>query len=233
MTLTSAYHLIGAGGTGAAIFAPLLRLLANHHQSDTFRLYVHDGKTLDASKLDRQLFSQSAVGQNKAEAIARQYETNPEVVIAVPHYLGADHMSGIETDSTILIAADNWRVRQYIEAHVSTLRDATVINGGNELYDGSVQLWLRRKGRNVTPPMSQGHPEILELDEDMTELSCQQIAELPSGGQTMLANLASALAMLNALRISWDYDAAPRKTKLDWNEAYFDLSTFSMRPATR
>jgi hypothetical protein len=80
--------------------------------------------------------------------------------------------------------------------------------------------------------MSQGHPEILRDGEDMALLDCAQIAELPGGGQTITANMMSATAMLNAITHLHEWEADLKKLPA-WNEVFFDLQTYAMRPATR
>lgn len=239
--MTRPYILVGAGGTGSFLFPALLRYLESYHSNrdEQFTLTVIDGKEVGATKLHRQLFFGRHVGNPKATALLEQYEADPKVVIAVPQYLGDSNIAGIRDGSTIFIAADNYAVRGRIERHCLTLDNATVINGGNEMSDGSLQIWIRRDGGNVTPPLSQGHPEILTEDEDPSKLSCQQIAELPSGEQTIMANMMSATAMLNAIRKVHDWEhynttrsgASPAMSLPE--EVFFDLNTFAMRAARR
>lgn len=232
------YILVGAGGTGSFLFLPLLRYLENfYNQVDAdFRLTVIDGKDVAATKLHRQLFMGRQAGNPKATALVEQYEADPSVVIAIPRYLGDDNITGITEGSIVLIAADNFPVRARIEARAQELNDITVINGGNELTDGSLQLYVRRNGEDITPPMSQGHAEILSDDgADHSRLSCEQIAELPSGEQLIVANMMSATAMLNGLRKlhEWEfaYDDEPHITIPE--EVFFDLNTFAMRATHR
>lgn len=245
--MTRHYTLIGAGGTGSFLFPALLRYLENFysHIDDDFTLTVIDGKEVAASKLHRQLFFGRHAGDNKALALAQQYETDPSVVIAIPDYLNSKNIGGITEGDVILIAADNFPVRARIERRAARLESITVINGGNEMLDGSTQTWIRRNGENVTPPLSQGHPEILRHDkDDPASLSCQQIAELPSGEQTIIANMMSATAMLNAVRQLHRWEAPLPEhdplgtppvppTPLPSEEVFFDLSNFSMRAAKR
>jgi molybdopterin/thiamine biosynthesis adenylyltransferase len=243
------YILIGAGGTGSILFPLLYRYLATYyeHREDDYSLTVIDGKEVSASKLGRQLFAGRFAGNPKASALIEQYEADPSVVIAVPRYLGADNIDGIREHSVVLIAADNFPVRMRIQERAQALQDVTIINGGNEMTDGSLQLYVRRDGGDITPPMSQGHPELLVDDErDPAALSCEQIAELPSGEQTIVANAMSATAMLNGLRKVHEWEdrvvtpSAPgtpphvsELTPVLPEEVFFDLRTFGMRASLR
>jgi hypothetical protein len=118
-------------------------------------------------------------------------------------------------------------VRKRIEERALQLADVTVINAGNERYDGSVQLWVRAKDRNVTPRIGYLHPEIaVQLGEDRAEMTCQQAAALPGGEQTIIANLQAATWMLTAL---WrrDIEASMlgpegEPSHRSWTELQFD-----------
>jgi molybdopterin/thiamine biosynthesis adenylyltransferase len=228
---TPTYLLVGAGGTGSILYPSLLRYLgATHrHRDESAILAVVDGDTLADSNLDRQLYPGTAVGANKAEALVGLHPVPPNLeVIAVAEYLGEDNITRlIQKSDTVLIAVDNYAVRALINDHVKNLDNATVINGGNEDSDGSIQVFVRESGKNVTPPLDHCHPEIAYAEtDDRRKLSCQQIADLPGGGQTLVANMMSATLMLNTLRLIHDGDDYRAK-----HEAFFDLNTMKMRPA--
>jgi molybdopterin/thiamine biosynthesis adenylyltransferase len=236
--MTRPYILIGAGGTGSILFPALVRYLENYHRhiDDDFSLTVIDGKEVSPTKLERQLFFGRYAGNPKATALVEQYESDPDVIIAVPRYLSDDNIHGIGEGSVVMIAADNFPVRARIEAHCKTLSQVAVINGGNEMTDGSLQLYVRLGGKDITPPLSQGHPELLEDDKrDPAALTCQQVAELPSGEQTIIANMMSATAMLNALRRlhNWEDAYETDKDVTLPEEVFFDMETFAMRATKR
>lgn len=232
--MTRPYILIGAGGTGSFIFPALIRALEAYYsdKEEDFTITIIDGKTVDASKLTRQLFFGQYAGINKAEALRDQYGADPKVVIAVPTYLDKKNIKGIPENAVVLIAADNFPVRARIEDYASRMKNITIINGGNEMTDGSLQVYMRRNGKDVTPKLSQGHAEILSEDgRDPAALTCQQIAELPSGEQTIIANMMSATAMLNAVRQLHEWEAT--QENLPKEEVFFDLNTMAMRATTR
>lgn len=232
--MTRNYIQVGAGGTGSFLFPALIRYLETYKKSsgEDYLVTLIDGKEISAPKLDRQLFASRFAGDNKAAALIQQHDADPEIVMAIPEYLGDSNIGGIHSGDVVLIAADNFPVRARIEMHCQTLRDSTVLNGGNEMHDGSLQIWMRRNGEDITPPLSQGHPEILRPDrDDPAALSCQQIAELPSGEQTIIANMMSATAMLNGLRAVHDWERAQDTPTPE--EIFWDLKTFAMRADKR
>lgn len=223
----STYVLVGAGGTGSWLVPPLLAYLAGHEEKldPNWQLLLLDGDTVESKNLERQNFSPETVGMNKAEALHAMYNsahTQPKA-----EYLGADNITKYILDNDIvLIGADNMHVRRLIESHVKTLNDAVVINGGNEAISGSVQLYIRQGGKDMTPTLSHLHPEFTHKDADRSKLSCAEIAKLPGGEQTVLANATSAVMMLAALyryhRGIWQ-ESDPERT--NWTEFQFDHKT--------
>lgn len=229
---TRTYILLGAGGTGSILFLPLLRYLENYHghRDEKFQLAVVDGDSVAPTNLTRQLFMGRFVNANKAEALLEQYQVS-EDIMAVPEYLGDDNVEKLITDGdTVILGVDNFTVRAYAEQRVRSLDNGALINGGNEETDGSIQIYVRRNGENLTPPISHAHPEIkIDDKEDRRKLSCQRIAELPGGGQTIIANMMSATMVLNAVRLLHAAEESDAWADLH-HEAHFDLATMKMRP---
>lgn len=223
------YFVIGAGGTGTHLMAALLAYLRNHHANNgqPYQVVVADGDSFTRDNTTRQLFNEGYVATNKAEAMVHMYPGHP--LIAISRYLGdADIRTMIQSGDVVLICADNYSIRALVADHVSNLDNAVVINAGNENHDGSVQLWVRRDGNNITPPITYGHPEIRFLaEDDRAAMTCAQVAALPGGGQTLLANMAAATYMLNAL-YRWHNDSygptATQHTSRTWTELQFDLA---------
>ena len=238
---TRTYVLVGAGGTGSILLPPLMRYLTGYHvnRAENHILAIIDGDHVEEKNLARQMFEGEYVEENKANALTAIY--GDATTRAIPEFLSDDNIEArIFDGDTVLIAADNYDVRARIERHGLTLQNLTVINGGNEDLDGSLQLWLRRDGQNVTPQMSFGHAEILVASpHDPSRLSCAQRAELPGGEQTIVANMMSATQMLNAVRKvhEWERDLTIVAAVLPWHELYFDLQTgntktYDRRPQT-
>lgn len=227
------YWLIGAGGTGTALFGPLLRYLGTFHgaRKESFTLAVMDGDNVEPHNLNRQLFDTPAIGHNKAQALTAS-AIKPDIaeLHPIPQYLGSDEdsLSRITDGDIILIAVDNYPVRYFIEQRALQLPNVVVINGGNEKTDGSTQIFIRRKGRNLTPPLSHCHPEIAPTGPDRAKMTCQAIAKLPGGEQTIIANGASAIFMLNMLRLF--HERSDKDLKTMPHEFHFDLNTLSARP---
>lgn len=222
------FVMIGAGGTGTHLLRPLVAYLRATYPDGDWLLHIMDGDAVEPKNLERQLFSPAAVTMNKANAAASEMADDGHVR-AIPDYLSEENMARIiQENDTILICVDNFTVRKRIEDHCLTLSNITVINGGNEKYSGSVQLWVRENGENKTPRLSYMHPEVaVKVGEDRAEMTCAQAAALPGGEQTLIANALTAVYMLTAL-----WRAAHRRYELSrrqppseatWTELQYDF----------
>lgn len=200
--------IIGAGGTASHLIPPLLKMLEPEDM-----VHIWDGDSVEDKNLKRQMFEPSEVGMPKASA----WETRlgPFRINAHDVYVGEDNIErAIHEYDIVFICADNMRVRQVIDQRAASLDNVTVINGGNEMDSGSVQLHIRRNGVNITPRISYHSPEIARVDPDMATLSCADIALLPGGEQTMLANMTVAALMLQAYRRISVVSTAKQWTKM-------------------
>lgn len=237
MTDPHVYTLLGAGGTGSFLYPALLRYLETHHSTrgEDWILQVLDGDHFTPENFARQLFEGRYVDENKANAIVAQHSAAIRgKVYALPEYLGDENIEARVADGdTILIAVDNYPVRSKIEQRGQALQNLTVINGGNEKSDGSCQIWMRRNGKNITPPMSHMHDEIHRPGVDRAAIDCMAAAALPGGEQTIIANLMSATTMLNGLRLThgWEANLATHLQDIPFHEIFFDLDTAKMRTA--
>lgn len=214
------YILIGAGGTGSHFIAPALAYLHAYqtNRDEVWEFTVVDGDKYEYKNLERQLFNPDFVGQNKADALVAMYDRYP--VKSLPEFIGKDHMVDLIPEySTVFIGVDNYSVRAIIVEHAAQLKNVVVINAGNEKSDGSIQIWVREDGKNITPPLTFCHPEIqYSAADDRSAMTCAQAALIPGGEQLILANFTAAQGMLHAL---WRVHSGAIKE--GWTEANFDL----------
>lgn len=216
------FILVGAGGTATYLIPGLHRYLTSNYGKD-FLLAIVDGDKVETTNLTRQAHSVDSIGINKAKALVKQY---PEQTIAIPRYLSDDNIGKIiQENAVVLITVDNFPCRVRIEKHVQKFKNITVINAGNEKETGSVQIWVRRDGKDISPPLTFLHPEINMEGPDRAAMDCQTIAALPGGGQTALANNMAATLMLHALGLA----AKPNPT-LPWHEVHFDNAKGLIEP---
>lgn len=214
------YMMIGAGGTGSHFIGPALAFLDSWHTNneEEWEFVIVDGDHFSESNKTRQMFDPQYVGMNKAEALCdmyRQYPVRPE-----PMYVGKESLHQLMVDGiTVFLCVDNFSVRALVQEEANSMKNVVIFNGGNEYHDGMVQMWVREKGTNKTPPLTFLHPEIAYVSsDDRSAMTCAQAMELPGGEQLIIANMAVAMHMLTGL---WRYLTGD--WKIGWTEMQFDL----------
>lgn len=227
------YLMIGAGGTGTHFIADALPYLDKLHRdrgessmpkAADWLFVIIDGDDFEEGNLERQLFEPGFMKTNKATAMAQMYNRYP--VMDLPRFIGREDLQKFfNNGDTVFICADNHSIRALIEERALELDDCVVINAGNEMHDGNVQLWVREKGENITPRLSFLHPEIIfRSEEDRSEMTCAQAAALPGGGQIIIANQWASAGMMAAL---YRYDNNlyhQRGQGQGWTEMQYDLN---------
>ena len=216
------YKMIGSGGTGTHLLAPLLAYLQNKH-GENWEMVIIDGDSVEVHNLERQLFHPAMVTMNKAEAAILPYK-HLKNLSAMPIFVGAANIADVIQDGdTVLICVDNFPVRSTIESYCNTLPNVVVINGGNEKDTGSCQIWERKGGKNTTPALSYNHPEINKPGLDRSVMTCEEAAKIPGGEQLIVTNMMSANYMLLAIM-------NVEKGEINWTELQFDLTVSKSYP---
>lgn len=85
-------------------------------------------------------------------------------VVPIPEYLVAANAGRLIVEGDVVLACTrNTATLKLISDHVQKLANVTVIAGGCDYLDGAVKFVVRRKGKNLTPPLANHyHPEILK-----------------------------------------------------------------------
>jgi len=216
--------LIGLGGIGSQLLAPLVRYLSFRPGPRPILVLV-DGDAYEPGNRSRQLFPDDALGTNKAEALALVVAGSGLAIGTVPEYVGPDNVGLVVREGDIvLLAVDNHATRALVDRHIAGLSDVTLINGGNDETDGNVQLVRRRDGYSVDGHLTEIHPEIglAAETEVMPGAGCAAIAaERP---QLVVTNLMVASAMLNCLWAVIEHGSPP------YSEVFLDVIANAARP---
>jgi molybdopterin/thiamine biosynthesis adenylyltransferase len=195
--------VIGLGGVGSALVRFGCMQWAS--MNSPFRVVLIDGDAFEPSNASRMFFSRPG---NKAAVLCddlRPFVENSQVsLVAVEEYLTAENDGRLVRDGDVVfMAVDNHQSRKLLVEHVRSLQNAVVISGGNDGIEGqrlgtygTVQIWIRQAGIDVTPDLARFHPEIaVPVDRHPNEKSCAEL--MASVPQLVLTNLAVASAMLN------------------------------------
>jgi molybdopterin/thiamine biosynthesis adenylyltransferase len=230
-----AVKLIGLGGVGSIVARYGAVFLASLHQDA--RLVFVDGDGFEYSNASRMLFTgydnKAAVLRN--ELLPRFAESNLSL-LAVEEYATPDNLGRLVQPGDIcLLCVDNHATRKLLNDHCSRLPNVCLISGGNDGVGrdssgairrgtyGNVQVCVRRNGKNLSPPLTEHHPEIARpADKLPGDRSCTEL--VVSTPQILFANLAVASAMLNTLFLYLS-------GALHYGELSFDIADGLMRPA--
>jgi molybdopterin/thiamine biosynthesis adenylyltransferase len=226
--------IIGLGGVGSIVARYGSLFLAS--LGGEVRVVLIDGDAFEPSNASRMFFgdcgNKAVVTRN--ELLPRFTETRLSL-LAVAEYLTPDNAGRLLRDGDIvLLTVDNHATRKLVNDHCARLNNVCLVSGGNDGVGGdaagnfrrgtygNVQLYLRAKGEEVTPPLTHHHPEIANpADQLPTEQSCTDL--VTSVPQILFANLSVASAILNTL---WLYLSGA----LRYRELAFDIADGLMRP---
>ena len=214
--------LVGLGGIGSQLVPSLVRYLAAKPEPRPVLVLV-DGDAYEPGNRTRQLFPESAIGSNKAEALAEAYRGGLTVQ-AVADYLTDENVGAvIRSGDLVLLAVDNHWTRFVVDRHLATLDEVTLISGGNDETDGNVQLVRRRGGASLDGSLAEIHAEIGRASESefAARNGCERQAE--ERPQLVVTNLMVASAMLNC---AW---AVLERGSVSYSEVYLDVVANAMR----
>jgi len=219
--------LVGIGGIGGCLLPQLARLMA-YSKGLPKRLVLVDGDNFESGNAERQQFSQCDLLQNKAESwaarIARDF---PMLELsAKSEYLKPGNARSFVLDGDVVIlCVDNHASRLAVQERASQLPTIWLVSGGNDYSDGNIQIFAKRNGRVLAPPLAQFHPEIAQpRDKRPDELGCDE--EVKSSPQLLTANFMAASLMLNAVY-------ALSSGLIGYHEVYFDTVQNIARPIRR
>ena len=129
-------HLVGCGGTGGRVLAPLMKIFPR--QVESVKLTLWDGDVVESRNLLRQNFAPEEVGLNKAEVLADRLAGMEErfQVCAKPRMLDEDGLrDDISTDYNIILGCtDSPAFRQMMNRWVTKKLPSSSCN--------LITLWL-------------------------------------------------------------------------------------------
>ena len=220
------YVVIGAGGIGHFLAPNLAKLLSTKTNS---RLIIVDGDDIEDKNLER-VYGPGSVGRKKAHVLASMclegIRPGSVNIVSIAEYISPDtfysfHQDWFVDNTVIFGCVDNNKTRVYLETLAKEkLSTICLILGGNDYLKGQSQLWLRNKGVDVTPLITDFAPELTIEDTPGNffpdDPDCTQ--EYESEPQLVLTNSIVAATMLNML-----YSEVWNKEKPEFNEILVDV----------
>ncbi len=223
--------LIGCGGIGSWLLAPLLRFLNAERYAGEIHLW--DGDRYAERNAQRQEFAFERLGANKAQVQSECFQSHYPALrlYAHPEYVTDRSVADAVRDRTIvLVAVDNHPARHRIALQAGRLRDVCVLSAGNERLDGNVHVTLRRGGQDRTMPLLTRHPEVAQIQAgDRAEAGCEDLID-QGETQLLVTNFMAAAGLLAAFHALWTYGErhGRRKNTVVPQELYFDAGACAM-----
>ena len=227
--------VIGCGGIWAYLSQAICRISANPNNSAPKELILVDGDEFTISNFERQDMREEDENEKKSEVHAKRIiDVFRELSVqSVSEFLTKENADKIIQDKSIILSCvDNHATRKLISEEARKKSDVIVISGGNDLFDGSVHLYMVFGGEPLTQNLEDIHPEVKNPeDRNPGELSCEERAELPGGGQLPASNLLAASWM--ATYFASIVELIPRGKEVleealkELSEVYFDARKFA------
>lgn len=234
---TLSCRVIGLGGVGQPVATYLARYLAGLGRPA--RLLLVDGDAFEAGNETRM----DVPGLMENKALALQARLGPALrggsltLAAVPEHVTPANVARLVRGGpreSVLLCVDNHATRKLVADHARGLDDIVLVSGGNDGIGpdgagvvrhgtaGNVQVFLRRGGRDLTPAITDHHPEIADpRDRRPDEAGCGELAR--AAPQLLFTNLFTASCML----ATWWLHACDA---LEYSEMVFDIGAGRAAP---
>ena len=195
------------------------------------------GKSYAISGDKRFSDNQGKVKMTRAEVLRKLKEKLEEKAVApdaikraeqeVREYVNSENVGQcIKEGDVVFACVDNHKTRKVVSDYASKLNNILLISGGNEWVDGNIQIYSRKEGKDVTPRLTDYHPEISNpADQSPDEMSCEELSQ--SDPQLLFTNLSVATLMC------WAYYNEVEKGKSGVSEVYFDINQMALDAKVR
>ena len=169
--------ILGLGGIGSILSNTLSRYLDTKHDLRGVQLLLVDGDDYEFKNNERQEFvsygNKAIVKYNELKSKFQNISFN-----YCQEFISEENAENIITENSIVfVGVDNHKTRKLVSEYAKKLNDVIVISGGNDLTDGNVQIFIRKGGLDVTPSLTDYHPEIKDpKDKSPLEMSCEELS---------------------------------------------------------
>ena len=223
--------IVGIGGGGSALAPKVARYCQHLKPPIPVSITLVDGDSYEESNAKRQSFVRYG---NKAavtvESLVLQFDRVSFTSIA--EYLTPENVDFIiSEDSIVFLCVDNNESRKVVDVFAHSLKNVVVVCGGNDMTDGNCQLYIRRKGKDVTASICDIHIETAKpADKAPYKMSCEEMAAA-STPQLFFANdfvsTLMCVVLWQIVEVKGFLDKPP------FGELYFDMLKGRVEPVVR
>jgi len=230
--------VIGLGGIWSYL-RPILCRMMTYSQGAPARLKLVDYDVFSRSNLERQEMFPVDEARLKVTVHAERIRNEfPRLKVEeVKKFVTKKNIRGIVEDGSIVVSCvDNQATRKLLAEHVRTLKNVALISGASDEDRGNAHLHLVLGGKELTKGMDECHDNVANpQDKNPGELSCEERARLPGGGQTAVTNMWSAAIMSHYL---WHFlkggaTGEVLEKVLTKSEAFYNLNHLMMDATSR
>ena len=222
--------VIGVGGIGSHLLLPLVQYL-NFPSNTKYKLdelLLIDGDKFEHKNNSRQFVPK--VSDYKAQSTSEYYKDKfPELEIYHSNtYITEENIREFVRDGDIIfLCVDNNTTRKLVNDYlVENIENVILISGGNEYTDGNAQIFQKYRNINLSPSLTETHPEINEaVDKNPDDMSCEELAEAGSA-QLSIVNAGVADAMRRMLM-------GVLSDGIKYNETYINFINGNIRNITQ
>lgn len=219
--------VIGVGGTGGHLAAPLARLVSYHQNTQNTKIIFIDGDEFEEKNITRQLVGESQVGMNKARAMVDlcAYQGLMGNIDCKEDFISFSTMIPMlrrAKSPLIVCCVDNDATRlAVIQAIQSTCEgDFFFISPGNsdgtETVKGQTLYWGKIDGNNVGINPAEIYPNI-ENPQDNVPHKGSCALHAPSRPQLIAANFFAASITLAVIQNLLDGVLNPQSSSMFFN----------------
>ena len=234
--------VIGLGGIWSYLRPILCRTMTYQPKAPkTMRIVDYD--VYSRSNLERQeMFPDDEArlkSQVHGERIQREFPALG--VERVDEFVTAKNIARVVLPNSIIMSCvDNQPTRkllaEFVRKNAKRLKNIALISGASDDDRGNAHLHLVADGKEVTQGMDEVHPEIMNTkDKNPGDMSCEERARLPGGGQTAVTNMMSASLMANYF---WHLVKGGSKKKIEKfltskSEVFYNFNHLAMDSTSR
>ena len=192
--------VVGLGGVWSRL-CPDLGDLSTYTEAAPKRLLLIDGDDIEEKNMARQGFLRQDVKRKKAEIWeGRMRKRYLDLSISSKgEYVTPKNVVDLIPDGSIILSCvDNNATRLLLSKRAQELKNVLLISGGNELWDGNVQLYVRVDGEPKQKAIEEVHQELKDpKDKNPGEMSCEELMAQKGGEQILITNGAVAQNMIS------------------------------------
>jgi hypothetical protein len=238
------YLRIAVVGLGGGWLTPRLLAFFMSYFMPSSTLVLVDGSIYKPNHRDHEDFpSLGNKARISGDFIRREYPGLRFEII--PKYVGSLNGTGVIALNDVIfkgdlvfLQVDSAKTKRLVEDHVSGLDDITLISGGTNEDQLRIQVYIRRRGREITPKFSTYCEDIANPTDESPVDKYLHADELCEGCRENIGKterhhpftmMTTSTLMMNAFYAIWKLESLGQLSDFPWYELWYDIVTGKCR----